>query len=87
MFCLKSDPKTVTNYPSTDKLQENSSHKVDRKRDSQVKFIGNATKGKSDNFLKIGMKIISTSIKSQRSYFMSMNSIPAYFIKSEAHIS
>ena len=53
MFCLKSDPKTVTNYPSTDKLQENSSHKVDRKKHYQVKFIGNANKGKSYTFLKI----------------------------------
>ena len=56
IFWLKSDPTTVTNYPSTDKLQENSSHRVDRKKN---------TKGKSYNFLKISMKIISRSIKSQ----------------------
>ena len=65
IFWLKSDPITVTNYPSTDKLQENSSHKVDRKKHRQVKFIGKATKGKSYNFLKISMKFISRSIKSQ----------------------
>ena len=65
MFWLKSDPITVTNYPSTDKLQENSSHKVDRKKQCQVKFIGNATKEKPSNFLKISMKIISRSIQSQ----------------------
>ena len=41
------------------------SHKVERKKHYQVKFIGNATKGKSYNFLKISMKIISRSIKSQ----------------------
>ena len=64
MFWLKSDPITVTNYPSTDKLQENSSHKVDRKKQCQVKFIGNETKEKPSNFLKISMKIISRSIKS-----------------------
>ena len=32
IFWLKYDPITVTNYPSTDKFQENSSHKVDKKK-------------------------------------------------------
>ena len=67
-LCPFSDHLLVKIWPNnSDQLPKyrQISHKVERKKHYQVKFIGNATKGKSYNFLKISMKIISRSIQSQ----------------------
>ena len=82
-LCPFSDHLLVKIWPNnSDQLPKyrQISHKVERKKHYQVKFIGNATKGKSYNFLKISMKNNFKKCKISRSYFMSYvtNCIPAY---------